>query len=473
MNNNDTSGFLTNDKIENYSTDIKYELIYNSQYGYNAIYKTVRQLKTIIIKALKPEFIGNPIYELLLQKEYDLVANLNHPNICSFFGFEKFDLIGSAIVMEYIDGLTLDKFIDNNELNELKIDRIATQICSALTHAHDKQIIHRDLKPQNILITANGENVKIIDFGFSDSDSHVAFKQPAGTLKYASPEQINGETLDNRSDIYALGIVLNELCRGKPNRKYRNIIDKCCQKNREDRYQNCKQIEDKINKKTSYKFIAIAASLIAILAAGLVIYINSSNINVASGFSKESIAMLVNGKCYPQFKIIEEDFTLDYSNVLTAQIPENYYDASADSLKFCEECYKIMEPEIESLDIDKKYLKAAKDYTKEYIAISAHSLIEGSRKKYSYEFYIGAQFLFTTTNDSLTDSLRQAIEAPHYFEGGNSQEIEKKNKDLKNQFDYSIAAKWIKISRERTGLNLPICYDVYGSDIDKTIDICQ
>jgi len=88
---------------------------------------------------------------------------------------------------------------------------IARQLLSAIGYVHSKQIVHRDLKPSNIIITHNGENFKIIDFGLADTDAHCICKQPAGTVRFMSPEQMSSSVADVRNDIYSIGVILEEL----------------------------------------------------------------------------------------------------------------------------------------------------------------------------------------------------------------------------------------------------------------------
>ena len=130
-----------------------------------------------------------------------------------------------------------------------------------MEYFHSKQIIHRDLKPSNILITNNGNNVKIIDFGLSDADDYVILKQAAGTRKYAAPEQlIPNNTIDCRADIYSLGIIL----KNNFPKSYHKIAEKCAQHDKEKRFASVEEIRKHVKKKKISK-ITIVTSLILIL----------------------------------------------------------------------------------------------------------------------------------------------------------------------------------------------------------------
>ncbi len=217
---NDTSAFLTASPVQPpISDESSFELLYDSKDGYAVLYLGNSGGKRRVYKALKKEFRGDRVYEGLLRKEYEIGTQLDHPNICQFFGFVNVDGLGNAIEMEWVNGVPLDSAMPRDRNLKYKLVR---QLCDALDYMHSRQIIHKDLKPSNILVTHNGNVVKLIDFGFADSDSHTVLKLPAGTLDYASPEQIAGLPLNPASDIYSLGKVLAYLL---PNEK--SVISKC------------------------------------------------------------------------------------------------------------------------------------------------------------------------------------------------------------------------------------------------------
>ena len=168
----------------------------------NNLYLMVRSGKRFVLKTLKPEFASQSMYQALLRKEFDLMTQLDHQNIVHFLSMEDIPNLGTAIVMEYIDGVTLKEFLATNPDDKVR-HKIIFELLDAMAYMHSKQIIHRDLKPSNILIASNGCNVKVIDFGLADGDDYAIFKSSAGTLKYASPEQLNPDwKIDSRTDIW-------------------------------------------------------------------------------------------------------------------------------------------------------------------------------------------------------------------------------------------------------------------------------
>ncbi len=161
--------------------------------------------------------------------------------------------------MEYVDGRPLSDLIKTGELikNERLTRSIITQLCDALTYVHKKQIVHRDLKPDNILVTYRGDNVKVLDFGLAYSDSYDDHLVKAGTPKYAAPEQMTkGNLVDQRADIYAVGMILLEMCTGSlvdktastvQNPNFKLVINRATQADPDQRYHDCREILEDLN----------------------------------------------------------------------------------------------------------------------------------------------------------------------------------------------------------------------------------
>lgn len=208
-----------------------------SSKGSNAIYVATRFGRRYILKALAEPYRDSTPHVELLRKEFSIGVGLDHPNIVRLLDFGHMDSIGWYIQMEYIDGITLEQFLVTKPSKATR-RKLINQLLDALSFLHERQIIHRDIKPSNILITRNGATVKLIDFGVSDTDDYVTFKQPAGSMAFISPEQLNGQAIDNRADIYAVGKIIRLLF---PHR-YRLIARKCTRPDPANRYSSCARL---------------------------------------------------------------------------------------------------------------------------------------------------------------------------------------------------------------------------------------
>ncbi len=205
--------------------------------GHNAIYAATRFGRKYILKALAEPYRQSTPHVELLRKEFSIGVGLDHPNIVRLLDFGYMDSIGWYIQMEYIDGITLEQFLDSKPSSAIR-RRILTQLLDALSFLHERQIIHRDIKPSNILITRNGSTAKLIDFGVSDTDDYVTFKQPAGSMAYIAPEQLASQAIDNRADIYAVGKIIQLIF---PHR-YKLIARKCTRNAPVCRFSSCAHI---------------------------------------------------------------------------------------------------------------------------------------------------------------------------------------------------------------------------------------
>ena len=211
--------------------------------GNNAIYAATRFGRKYILKALAEPYRQSTPHVELLRKEFSIGVSLDHPNIVRLLDFGHMDSIGWYIQMEYIDGITLEQFLETKPSATTR-RHILFQLLDALSFLHERQIIHRDIKPSNILITRNGSAVKLIDFGVSDTDDYVTFKQPAGSMAYIAPEQLEGKTINNRADIYAVGKIIALLF---PH-QYKYITRRCTRLNPTNRYSSCARVARSIKR---------------------------------------------------------------------------------------------------------------------------------------------------------------------------------------------------------------------------------
>ena len=227
------------------------------------LYKSSRHRRIVAIKCVRPEFRDNPLYWDMLRKEYEIGHSLNHPNIREYYSLDNDPELGICLEMEWVDGDSLDQLLPECRRNAELRDKIARQILDAVRFMHLKQVIHRDLKPGNILVTRNGQNVKLIDFSLSDSDSHLVLKGNAGTARYASPEQKECGPADFRSDIFSIGVILSEM---SDSRRYRNVSRKCMRPDKDRRYPDIDSLEAALFPSSYHGLGLIAAAVIIALA---------------------------------------------------------------------------------------------------------------------------------------------------------------------------------------------------------------
>ena len=190
--------------------------------------RDTRLERSVAIKVLPAEFAQNAELKARLEREAKTVSQLNHPHICTLHDFGV-DGDTSYLVMELVEGETLADRLARGPLPLAEVLRYGAQIADALDRAHRAHIVHRDLKPGNVMITRTG--VKLLDFGLAKAapllhtqhdKTTVINQRPltaegsvVGTLQYMSPEQLGGDGVDHRTDIFALGAVLYEMATGR------------------------------------------------------------------------------------------------------------------------------------------------------------------------------------------------------------------------------------------------------------------
>lgn len=257
------SGFFTPGGVDDFVSSQEMELFHSSRDGFNDLYRASRNGRLFVYKALKPEYVGNMMYEDLLRKDFNIGFSLQHGHICQYYAYSYIPEIGNVIVMEWVDGVTLEQMLPQLRRDKKLAMKVVRELCDALDYMAQKQVYHRDLKPENIIVTHNGNNVKIIDFGLSDSDSYASFKAPAGTRMYASPELLAGEQIDGRSDLWSLGVILGEMgFKGK-------AVKKCLKRDRDERYRTaaelCADLSKSLLSKALYFVAAICLVVLIIL----------------------------------------------------------------------------------------------------------------------------------------------------------------------------------------------------------------
>ena len=210
-----TSGFINHTDTVVNSAFTEFTNVRSS--GFCQLTRAKRNGRWWMLKGLKEPYRQDSVYRLMLQKEFEITSQLQHPMIVAAYSLEEVSGLGLCIIMEWIDGVTLSEWLHQKGHTRKQRRYVAEILLEVLAYIHSRQTQHRDLKPSNILITNNGLYLKLIDFGLSDTDSHAILKASAGTEGYMAPE--------GSSDIYSLGCILREMRLGWTSRW---VIHKCC-----------------------------------------------------------------------------------------------------------------------------------------------------------------------------------------------------------------------------------------------------
>ena len=217
-----TSGPLRELSARELGTDgfSDFELLSDS--GHNCVYRAMSGGKWVVLKVAKEEEGNTARNRLLLRREYDIMHAIDCLYVVKTWQMTEVPELGTAIVMEYVAGRPLDRFLEEKpSLSERR--RVADELMEALIFLHERQVVHGDLKPGNILITDAGNHVRLIDFGFADTDAYIA-KNIGTSPSIAYTPPVENEHLSIAKDIYALGKMLEMLF---PHR-LRSVVRRCC-----------------------------------------------------------------------------------------------------------------------------------------------------------------------------------------------------------------------------------------------------
>lgn len=242
--------------------------------------------KLHFLKRLKPEQVGDIRYQEAFRKEFETGYRLEHPNLVRYVS-----LTANGILMEYIDGVTLEERLAQQPeyfLDKHNTQRFVSQLLDVVGYLHSHQVLHLDLKPDNILLTRINNDVKLIDLGCCYTDT---FTDTQGrTNRYAAPEQLSGEAPDVRTDIYAIGKILERL----PNASvYNKVIARCTASDPSARYQSIEEILHDINhQKRYYRYwMLLVAIVVALVACFVFLPRQNDDVPVIQDAPADSVAL--------------------------------------------------------------------------------------------------------------------------------------------------------------------------------------
>lgn len=253
------SGFLSDTDViaEMTSTFADAEVVSRSNSFFTA--RATRYGRRWILKGINPESSDDVLARQQLLKEFEILSALSHPGIVRFSGIEEVDGLGLCIIMEWIEGPTLEEALKRGIFSRDDRRRLMLEIVEAVAYLHSKGIVHRDLKPSNIMVRQNGLSAVIIDFGLADTDAFTVVKYPAGTKGYVSERQQKSNTPDTSDDVYSLGVIMTSLYP-----EYSAIVRRC-KSSSDKRYANASKLlqafrrRSRLGRRIIYSSIAFAA----------------------------------------------------------------------------------------------------------------------------------------------------------------------------------------------------------------------
>ena len=245
------------------------------------LHKVGRNGRWFVRKGLNDETRGKAMFERILRREYELLADIDHQNVVRVYRWiEGKDGEGSAFEMQYVDGRTLREFIAEDPSRERKI-KVVRQLLDALEYIHSKQITHQDITPSNVLVSWNGDRVKLIDFGLAH-DEAAQLKLPAGTEDYIAPEVLEGSTADSLSDLYSLGRVLLDI---NISPRVNRLVKKRVMVDKEHRIEDANRLQSAFDKAVASRrmYWIIPAVAAAGFTTGLLVNLSLRDKTASSG----------------------------------------------------------------------------------------------------------------------------------------------------------------------------------------------
>ena len=347
------------------------ELLRESEHGTSAVYRAMRYGKWHVLKALKADYRTNPIAMAQQRKEFEIGYNISHPAIAAVTGLEQVPGLGQCIVQEWVDGTTLREAMRRDDFGPSQAHDIMGQLLDALEYLHNRQVVHRDLKPSNIMLTASGNRVKLIDFGVSDTTSHAILKGPAGTRRYAAPELIAGEQIDNRTDLYSLGVIASEINDALPHsdRRLDRLAKACLKESPDERPANAQAARAILNHHNRrWMWIAATIALICSFIAVFMVLENKGKKPLITQYPDTTAVTL------PEEKIDTAIPTTTNETIQTTSLPEQ--DAASDSQPTVTETHQAPSTPLDNTSFKEDVLDFARNEAKSLVTAQSNKLTE-------------------------------------------------------------------------------------------------
>ncbi len=347
------------------------ELLRESERGTSAVYRAMRYGKWHVLKALKADYRTNPIAMAQQRKEFEIGYNISHPAIAAVTGLEQVPGLGQCIVQEWVDGTTLREAMRRDDFGPSQAHDIMGQLLDALEYLHNRQVVHRDLKPSNIMLTASGNRVKLIDFGVSDTTSHAILKGPAGTRRYAAPELIAGEQIDNRTDLYSLGVIASEINDALPHsdRRIDRLAKACLKESPDERPANAQAARAILNHHNRrWMWIAATIALICSFIAVFMVLENKGKKPLITQYPDTTAVTL------PEEKIDTPVTATASETVQTTTLPQK--DAASDSQPTVTETHQAPSTPLDNTSFKEDVLDFARNEAKSLVTAQSNKLTE-------------------------------------------------------------------------------------------------
>jgi serine/threonine protein kinase len=346
-----------------------YELLSDS--GHNLVYRAQMGGKWVVLKAAKPNEGEQMRNQLLLEREFEIMHRLDSIYVVQAIAMVDDPQLGRSILMEYVHGRPLDRFIAENP-SSTERRRVADELMEALIFLHERQVVHGDLKPSNILIADSGNHVRLIDFGFSDNEAFIA-KNIGTSPSVSLPEQLPTDVLKPERDIYALGKMLALLFPHSA----KTVIRRCTSANGK-RYTSVRQVRSALHRYWRMQWLVPLILAITTIVAFVIVFLPNPTEMAQTPETQTDTVVVVMQPAQP-----EVDFVWLKLKVKTDKQYTSLYHTYADSLT----------------NMPVKSMNEGSAMTNRYAA-QMHQMRDKLAKSYpQYEEQLQEQYLATYTRD--------------------------------------------------------------------------